>query len=866
MQKMEIDWISSFCYFGLLILFSISFSVLALPSVSSTEEVVYQGNYFHGDEFFLNGVTYNLISSSSYDRLLIQGGGLNLWVNKGTCNSADNLRVCYESMQFDEAKNEYSMAVKISIIYPRLIVTQRSDESSLLLGDETEIEVTIENDGLLDAKSVVYRQRLPDGFSFVSDQSHGISYIGGYVIWESSNIRVDEERTFYYTILATGKNSDPLQSEVSFFNGFTTRNIFSNTVDVDVDSPYLLQLVSNSTEAKVGDEIKFNFMISNYADSSIDIESAKIFLPSAFTVVRKDNDLVQRSGYLEFAGLLREDETMDFEVVLRAINRGVVDILSVAKLSGVSFELDSDVRVNIEQPTTSYTLFFVRDGRDERTFQDLKENQILEGQQRGQIELFITNPYNSKIENVRAILNSEFINITSGLLTIDSKNPRRLIDNTFVTPSLESSRRDTLEINLTYITDFGYTHSEVIEKALTFEPVRDLEVRHTLSTSRPESGETLGIKVTARNTRRNDLYDVRIRDVLPEGISLRGSNVGTRDVSIGETETFFEYFIDLPVVSRDTDFEIFSEIEYSDGINTFERIVPYKFTIRPRNPDIQLRRTRDSQGPVRIGEFIDVSYEIRNREDYRVDNVVIEFPGVKGTYLVDSIEHRVQSLNPGQERNFERVERRVVFDYSSSLSVGRPNTIFTDDLGVRYHKEGPALSVGLQDDSFSLPKLHILKSVEGLDSKNFMYTIKVENVGDLLAEFKLHDSTETIHSLSPGDFIEINQTARFSDYPDLVLPRSYLSFSDGPYTYYALTDNIDIKRYIVEDEADKERDIIYDDITEEVDDTAESIVDEDSADDDVPQERVDENVDNGIESSSFFARIWNYFRGLLGLN
>ncbi len=866
-RKLAEKGIFCFKYFFLLMIFT--FFLLMAQDVYSSEDVIYSRDYFHGDEFFVNGVGYTLFPSTSYDRVLVQSSDSNFWVNKNNCNYEGNLRVCYESLQFDSGRNEYSLTLRVSLIYPRLVVNQVSDDASLSLGDETEITVTIENDGLLDAESIVYMQRLPDGLSFISEENHGLSFSNGYVKFESSEIRAGEDIVFYYTILASGRNDEPLQSEVNFFNGFTTRNTFSNSINVNVDSPYGISLSSNSTESKVGDEIKLILEISNDADAKVDIESSKIFIPSIFEVLRKDSRLAQNSGYLEYVGEISDNSNLELDVVLKAINTGVVDIRSQVALSGISFDLEGDIRVAIEQPVTQHTLFFVRDGRDERIFQDLSENNILDGQQRGQIELFITNPYSSRIENARAVLSSEFINMTSSFATIGSRNSRRLIDNTFVTPYLESSRRDTLKINLTYTTEFGYFHSELIEKTLSFEPVRDLEVRHTLSTSRPESGETVSVIVTARNTRRSDLYDVEIKDILPENILIRGSNLAKNDISAGSTETFFEYFIDLPIVSRETDFEIFSEVKYSDGTSTFEIIVPYEFTIRPRNPDVQLRRTRDSQGPVRIGEFVDVSYEIRNREDYRITDIIVELPGVKGTYLVDSIEHKISSLNPGQERSLERIERRVVFDESTSISLGRPNVIFADDQSIIYWQEGPTLSVSLEEDSFSLPKLHISKKVEGIDSQTFRYTKTVENVGNLHAEFILNDATEEVYSISPGEVIEVNGTSHFNDYPDLVLPRSYLSFVDGPYTYYALTDNIDLESYILYEDYDGIDTIIEETVA---DDTAHD--DEINDIDDTPDydhefdigEEIESDQDDEPATKSFFRRVWNYFMGLLGLN
>ena len=833
--------------------------------VYSSEDVIYQRAFFSGDEFLVNGVQYS-VHSQNFDRMLIRSPDYNFWVLIGECSSRGNVNVCFQSAEFDDVENDYRINMRVSLVYPKITLSQTSEKSSMVLGDESKIDVIIRNDGLIGVDKATYRQEIPSGFKVIEGFDNSLSVIGNAIVWESA-LSADEEKEFSYVLRATGKNSEPLQAEVSFFDGFNIKYAYSNLLALNVDSPYILELIPNSTDFFVGDKIEFTLRFTNDADERVTISKGNVHIPDSFNVISKSNQLQENSGRLEFSGEVLANRNVELKFTLMATDSGVFDVSSLVDIYGFSFMLDKSVRLTSTRPETKFRLFFVQQRVDEPLIQNLKENSVLEGQQRGQFELFFENPYNHQISDVRVAISSELLNMTSSIIPIiNSKSTRKLIDNSYVTPALQSARRNTLEINFTYFTEFGYLHFEIVEKDITIQPLRDIEVRHSLSNNRPESGDTVRVTVTARNTRRSDLDNVFLREIIPEGFVYRGATEGRMSISSGTTATFYEYFIELPVVSREVNIELLTIAKYADSTNDFEISVPYVFTVRPRNPDLVIRRTRvPLQRNPRIGEIIEIDYELRNREEYRMDQIDIEFPAIKGTYLVDSIKSTISSLNPGQERKLEKVERRVVFDDVSSISLGRTNVFLTDDQGIRHRLESPALTVSLDTEVFNLPKLYISKEITSSSHESFDYVVKIENVGNMNSEFTLVDGARTLElSVESGDSIEIDGSERFDNYASLMLPRSYLYFERGPNKYYAVTNNIDLEDYILEIEN-------VESIDEEIDDDVDNEPDESQIHEEIESDERDETDDyddpvivDENESVSIFGRFWNYLKGLFG--
>ncbi|MFW5852639.1 MAG: hypothetical protein ACOCUR_01280, partial [Nanoarchaeota archaeon] len=154
-----------------------------------------------------------------------------------------------------------------------------------------------------------------------------------------------------------------------------------------------------------------------------------------------------------------------------------------------------------------------------------------------------------------------------------------------------------------------------------------------------------------------------------------------------------------------------------------------------------------------------------------------------------------------------------------------------------------------------------------------------ENVGDSEATFTFYDGgMENSYTLEGGEELILEEDARFDEYSDNILPRSYLSFSYGVHTYYAVTQNIDLVPLIPEPEPDVvEEDAENEDgnVSDEVDNDFGDEVSEDESDDNRTLDDIPDNLNNGTEiedsqleedKPSIFSRIWQYIKKLIGLD
>ncbi|MFW6231355.1 MAG: hypothetical protein ACOC32_05025, partial [Nanoarchaeota archaeon] len=492
-----------------------------------------------------------------------------------------------------------------------------------------------------------------------------------------------------------------------------------------------------------------------------------------------------------------------------------------------------------------------------------------------------------------------FLTMQSDMIkNIAADGAKKVIDSTIVTPSLSSSKKYALTYNISYETEFGYSHSEEIERDLSIVPVDDLVVKHSFSDSSPESGQQVKVTVTLKNNRETDLEDITVADSLPSSVDVKGTTQTKLDLSQGDTATLYEYYLDLPVVAEETEIEIISKVTYADGSKTYDFIVSDTFDVDPRDPTVNLNRLPDSKDVV-IGEIIPIDYEVENKEDYRIDDIVFDFPGQENTYLIDAISYYLKRLNPGQERTLDDIEKRLIFVHDdSSTSAGRASFSFTDDQGTRHTQEDGPLSFSTEEADMTLPLLNIYKEIDSVSTRDmsYTYTIRIENIGDISAQdVLLFDAGEEyVVSVAAGTNYSRNFTRALPD--DYLVASSHLSFDAGSHTYYALSegtiDLLDESRELasylkdlesgtgdedshdeaVEDDAELEDEASQDDASsvEKDDGLIENSSNRGSGDaaadggEPARDDKGDTSPDDGEQKPGFFQRILNLFKWLFG--
>jgi uncharacterized repeat protein (TIGR01451 family) len=831
------------------IMYSVLFvTLLAIlsSSASATETNVINSYFFSGNSFEVNGVSYDITISSGRDNIYLSSDTGYFFIGVGNCEEDTYVKFCYDSAVFDEDDQKYKALIKVSTLSPTVSATHSASSSSLQVGDETEITVVISNTASVAAETVYFTQEIPEGLEVV-DTGSGVTVSENIVTWASS-VKKEDEKTFSYTLKAVDTNTEPLVSEISYFDGFTTKTVYSNSVTVTATAPYTVTITTNASAYYLGDVLELDIAFQNTAGDEMTVDELSIALPSSMDVTQLDSLLEEDNSQYIYGAVLEdnETETLDITAQLQSVEPMEIVVEGSFTIDDITNTFEKTLTLDVEDraiPLRPYFVFDVSRKADD-DFVLLSDGITLEGNQRGLFELYIDNPYPFDISNVVVRITSDLLNISTEVVPLVSGS-KKIISQTFETPSLSSKQKYEFVYNTTYTTDFGYVYKDGFERDLSIEPVDDLTVKHSLSKSKPESGDEVTVTVTVKNGREVDLERIEVEDIVPSELQLAGSRTATLDIDSGETETVYSYTLKLPIVTDDTEYSIITNIAYSDKTREYAFSTNYTLDVYPRSPDVVLRRTLTSRD-VTLGEIFAYDYEIENKEDYPITDIVITFPEVDFSYLVDDLVYTVDRLNPNEKRTLSGIEKRVMlFHDDSSQSTGEPLMTFVDDLGSSFEEDGSDVKVSTKTASPSIPLLFFERELITVVGETALYSLLVRNFGETPATFTLYDARESSLTLQPGSSYVSNISR---EVPLGEIPKAYLSFELGTRTYCAVSDAIPVELDTSE--------------PEEVEDVVDVDEEEDIDVPDVVVDGSDNDTNNIEEKQGLVQRIISFFKGL----
>ncbi|MDP7180432.1 MAG: hypothetical protein QF824_04135 [Candidatus Woesearchaeota archaeon] len=196
----------------------------------------------------------------------------------------------------------------------------------LLIGEKTEIEMTLKNGNDREALDIVYSDPVSTSFSIVE--------VDGCVVEEtnssfntikwSGDLVKGAERGCSYVIMALWKTEFESVGQLKYFNGASVFEVESEELDIDVED-YQLNVTFELAEDEIefGDETELRINLSNVnEDSYIKIDLFETLIPVGLKIVTPPKYLGMQWRKLFWSGSVEKDDSRLFSIKLNGEDIG----------------------------------------------------------------------------------------------------------------------------------------------------------------------------------------------------------------------------------------------------------------------------------------------------------------------------------------------------------------------------------------------------------------------------------------------------------------------------------------------------------------------------------------------------------------
>jgi len=419
---------------GILTTFSIIFLLILMPNAFSIyEELVYSGTVDSGDTVEIENKLFEFNIDPVSNKVSVQINVSGIIVASGRCEIKDNFDVCIKNISFSyrnltDYRDIYKAEVNIYQIKSKIDVTHTIGKSNILIGEETTVELTIENTADVAAEDVLATIKLPS--SILATDLEGCKKTFDSIVF-NEDVHPAQIKKCTYKIRGLVGGDFELATNVTYFNGIETVSATVKTIDGGVYN-HSLKISSKLNESKfnIGKKLNLTIKIENINDEhDLKITSFKIKIPQDLLLIKKPKDTIRNDRILSWSGSLAANDHKNFLIQLQSKRTGNHSVIAEASYKVSKFlrsaKSKSIVEVYCDCP---YILY------------DLSE-QITMPEQKTGLRAFIVNPGKTQdFKNVKINYNTNIPDIPDFSVTYrDIKHLQsiRIFGSPFIGPNAD---------------------------------------------------------------------------------------------------------------------------------------------------------------------------------------------------------------------------------------------------------------------------------------------------------------------------------------------------------------------------------------------------------------------------------------------
>jgi len=526
----------------------ISLILLACPAMAKE---LHSDYHYSGDSFVVGGEVITVTHYDFYDTTVILGVNERTYIIRdGECESSATKDYCItdiyqdrenatedDPIKFQDNKIYAGVEVTIRDRGPDIILTRTFSNTSVTLGQEITISVTIKNNGSEGTDSFIYQETMPDGV-IITSASSTADFTHHQLTFEA-NIAPSSQKTFSYTFELEDYND---------FSSFATANytyegksfgLKSSTAKVTIKKPYTMAITLSPASLEAYEEATFSLKLTNTYTEPITVNKLTVKVPSAVSVLSEEGDLEKQGDTYFWNGSLLTGRYEDFSLNLRPLKSGKYDIavnLSVTAGYGDKFSENKTnlltSRVKAIVPTLTLSDTSLSEGSNFR------------------LSLAVENQNEKLIfKNIKAHIRSSFFE--SEVAPLDLLAPDKattlFVAEDLEAPTVNSSRSIDIVAYGTYETSGGELLNFTKKQALQVTPLNKvIVITQKADKARINSSKNITVDVSIKNNNQ-EAIQVEVGDSYSEGaVLLGGKTSNTLSFTKAETQAAYTYRLNIP--------------------------------------------------------------------------------------------------------------------------------------------------------------------------------------------------------------------------------------------------------------------------------------------------------------------------------
>ena len=632
--------------------------------------------------------------SSSHNGVYDEAAHTVTWVVDIAAGSSLDLTVTAVADEYGVLTNNVTVGDKtasVDVTVPEIIPTKDVNNTAPNFGDKVEYTITLNNNGVVDAKQVVVVDTLDEGLTFVSASDNGVWNPFKRTVTWTVDLAKGESKVF--TVIATVSAYGNIPNTVSVGDKSSSVNIAVPEIipgkTVDVENP------------NFGDTVTYTVVVTN--NGVVDAKQVVVR-----DILDKGLKFVKATGEYTFD---EDSRTVTWIVDLAKGESQTFYVTAVAEAYGV---LTNDVTVG-----------------DKTASADVVVPEIIPDKTAN-----ITNPnFGDKVDYTVTVTN-DGIGDANNVVIVD-----RLGEGlTFVSAS-DNGVWDPVKRTVTWIVDLakgeskvfsviaivsGYgnvTNSLVVgnKTAGVNVTVPEIIPDKTANITNPNFGDTVTYTVTVTNDGIGDAKDVVVRDVLGEGLKFVSA---TGEYTWDEDSRTVTWIVDL-AKGESKVFSVIATVSgYGNVTNSLvvgNKTAGVNVTVSEINPD----KTVDNEIP-NFGDNVTYTVTVTNDGIGDANNVVI----------TDVLDKGLKFLNA--TGNFTYDEKTGTITWTVDLAKGETKTFNVNVTVLGYGVLSNTVVVGNKTAvrNITVPEIITVKEVNSSDihiGDEITYTITVSNSGKINA-------------------------------------------------------------------------------------------------------------------------------------
>ena len=632
--------------------------------------------------------------SSSHNGVYDEAAHTVTWVVDIAAGSSLDLTVTAVADEYGVLTNDVTVGDKtasVDVTVPEIIPTKDVNNTAPNFGDKVEYTITLNNNGVVDAKQVVVVDTLDEGLTFVSASDNGVWNPFKRTVTWTVDLAKGESKVF--TVIATVSTYGNIPNTVSVGDKSSSVNIAVPEIipgkTVDVENP------------NFGDTVTYTVVVTN--NGVVDAKQVVVrdILDKGLKFVKATGEYTfdEDSRTVTWIVDLAKGESQTFYVTAVADEYGVLtnDVTvgdNTASADVVVPEINPDKTANITNPNfgdnVDYTVTVTNDGiRD--------ANNVVIVDRLGEGLTFVSASDNGVWDPVKRTV-TWIVDLAKGESKVFSVIAT-VVGYGNVTNSLVVGNK-TAGVNVT---------------------VPEIIPDKTVNISNPNFGDNVNYTVTVTNDGIGDAKDVVVRDVLGEGLKFVSA---TGNYTFDEATHTVTWIVDLAKGES----KVFSVIATVSGYGnvTNSLVVGNKTTgVNVTVPEINPDKTVDNEIP-NFGDNVTYTVKVTNDGIGDANNVVI----------TDVLDKGLKFLNA--TGNFTYDEKTGTITWIVDLAKGETKTFNVNVTVLGYGVLPNTVAVGNKTAvrNITVPEIITVKEVNSSDihiGDEITYTITVSNPGKINA-------------------------------------------------------------------------------------------------------------------------------------